>query len=1713
MIKFSKTFSKQCIATILLFTLLVSNFSSTLVLAEEPVATSSSFNLTVSKLTDSNGRADLSLQWDEMKFLGKEDGTRYYIYRKDLTTGKWEVRGRYGDAIKVLNVYPDVTGSDQLKSWMDALTAVNENVNIQVDKVKITDFNADPTNYLNTTQFNYDVVVFGFWDSNYGKDLSPEAATVISKFIDNDGGVIFGHDTMETSTKKPIFKQVVEAKTSMRASATPGTTWPNWIYSYKIKVQKQGSVTTYPCDINGMSLIIPYSHTVGQIPTNPDAVYMGFEKYTKQEVKATAPELNIDSVDLLTDETLEHYLSYYYKGSDKQTALHDVYLNYGGKNYNTNAYLTVEDNVAFIQCGHSSGKTNTAEQMVLANTIYALAKIYTGTSAKDQILDTAPPAIPTHSIENNLISFDSSDTGNGYEYRVVAIPMGVEESVRNSSSQILSAIDDPSALGIGDNIKFSNTVPVDVQGGLKNFRYTVDSVSSPTVQVDDTSVTLNGTIPVPPNSTKDTYIHVAAYDKANNVSKIHSFNLWDSLTLYKVTEKFIDIDTGLEIQPEVTTEQVGELEYVPNPEKTIQVSDSLSYDYVRSDPATITVASNETTNLINHYYKADNHKLVTERYISRIKDSKGNVLEEKVIKTPLTSYAKTGTTYQPKADVYNTEGVIQEGGIDRYIFANTNVANGLVVSDDETKNVITHYYDQLLYKNLNVVEHVTYPEVDTHIYPFSQNVVLKYGTNLDVSLATLAYHNFDGYYTIASPKVNADGSNKVDVGKSATSVNLTWLNEEPLYFHFTRKTGSAIVKIVNSNTKLPITSFETLEGNVGENLIITSDYIKEATVNQDFSTYKDSYKLKEFKTVAINNEGNNNTLIIELTPRDKNIIYYGIEFIQNLVNLIINLFGNPNSDGNATTNENLTSGSAVTLEPISTWGFTYTSDSAIKLQPTAMVGQPTIKLLNRETYTFGVASGDYTGTDKTFNIVDKFFENWAIYDSGKNFLVDFSDPTSTSYIDYYREPKATGDYTYEVNYLNEYDNSVLVPKQDTVTVNVAEKPKIEIKNIQDLNINGSSVDFEPSYVEITHPTLGTKTFAFTQDYLSFFNQKDADGNLMTGDYVVNIYYKPYVTINLVEEFLHSDLTTVLDTRTTPLKVLYDKATPISVPHTKFEYDYLLYKFNGTLVDPNNSPCSILPNVYEQTVVASYRPVVYNLGIKAYAVEKNNAVQSFKGTRATVSSGSYYISYQFDSIPASDTITIAEPQFDGFNFQSLLGANDLTITSANKIVSLKADPQKVLASMLSGSVPNYTVEALYDRPSTLTVNHIDELTNAKFKTDTITSVIGRDILVPVYEDSKRQFNKATLDGTTQSVDLLNGAITIKPTKVAQTINVYYIDNDKYALTVTSDVGGRTSGSNTGNYFVNDAISVTATADTNYEFDKWIISGVIGLDVTSETLSFSMPNNTVTLNAVFKPSYIIDDSTDTITDITDNTNDTIKDTIKDTISDTITNNITPNQPVNNNTSSNSTGELTYWEYERLYKPYIHGYPDKTMRPDSDITRVEFVAIVYNLLGEEEETSLSALNKFSDVSSNAWYSQALAFCTAHNYVTGYEDGTFRPNSPITRAELAAVIARFVKDNPTKTPFTDIENSWAKSSIEKLYSKGYIVGTSKTTFTPNNNASRAAVVTVVNRLIKRPPDWKKVNTYTDLTPKHWAYDNMMNAANGGSVYDKVYSEQLRNN
>ena len=156
------------------------------------------------------------------------------------------------------------------------------------------------------------------------------------------------------------------------------------------------------------------------------------------------------------------------------------------------------------------------------------------------------------------------------------------------------------------------------------------------------------------------------------------------------------------------------------------------------------------------------------------------------------------------------------------------------------------------------------------------------------------------------------------------------------------------------------------------------------------------------------------------------------------------------------------------------------------------------------------------------------------------------------------------------------------------------------------------------------------------------------------------------------------------------------------------------------------------------------------------------------------------------------------------------------------------------------------------------------------------------------------------------------------------------------------------------------------------------------------------------------------------------------------------------------------------------YLLGYEDGTVRPNGSISRAEVATVLFRLLKDDVRTqNLTKDNAYSDVSDTAWYAAAVSTLSKMGVISGYPDGTFRPNAPITRAEFAAMIARF--DETAKsadTPFTDISGHWAENAIGKAYGNGWVAGSSKTVFCPESNLTRAETATLLNRVLHRLPE-----------------------------------------
>ena len=156
------------------------------------------------------------------------------------------------------------------------------------------------------------------------------------------------------------------------------------------------------------------------------------------------------------------------------------------------------------------------------------------------------------------------------------------------------------------------------------------------------------------------------------------------------------------------------------------------------------------------------------------------------------------------------------------------------------------------------------------------------------------------------------------------------------------------------------------------------------------------------------------------------------------------------------------------------------------------------------------------------------------------------------------------------------------------------------------------------------------------------------------------------------------------------------------------------------------------------------------------------------------------------------------------------------------------------------------------------------------------------------------------------------------------------------------------------------------------------------------------------------------------------------------------------------------------------YIVGYPNGNVEPNGNITRAEVATIFFRLLTEKVRTANSTQsNSLSDVTRGQWFNHAVSTLSSMGIVKGHNDGTFAPNAPITRAEFAAIAARFDdKNTDTSSKFTDITSHWAKNEIGIAANKGWINGYPDGTFRPNQYITRAEAMTLVNRVLNRLPE-----------------------------------------
>ena len=193
-------------------------------------------------------------------------------------------------------------------------------------------------------------------------------------------------------------------------------------------------------------------------------------------------------------------------------------------------------------------------------------------------------------------------------------------------------------------------------------------------------------------------------------------------------------------------------------------------------------------------------------------------------------------------------------------------------------------------------------------------------------------------------------------------------------------------------------------------------------------------------------------------------------------------------------------------------------------------------------------------------------------------------------------------------------------------------------------------------------------------------------------------------------------------------------------------------------------------------------------------------------------------------------------------------------------------------------------------------------------------------------------------------------------------------------------------------------------------------------------------------------------------------------------------------------------------RDHYAFLVGYADGTFGPECNMTRAEVTTMFARLLTEQIEADKTYSNTFNDVAKDCWAANYIGHMQQFGIVTGYEDGSFRPDAPVTRAEFAAIASRFEKLTQGSASFTDVPDThWAVKYINFAATRGWVTGYEDGTFKPEHSITRAEVAAVTCRLLERSADQTyirshigELRTFADMTENHWAYWYAMEAANG---------------
>lgn len=187
--------------------------------------------------------------------------------------------------------------------------------------------------------------------------------------------------------------------------------------------------------------------------------------------------------------------------------------------------------------------------------------------------------------------------------------------------------------------------------------------------------------------------------------------------------------------------------------------------------------------------------------------------------------------------------------------------------------------------------------------------------------------------------------------------------------------------------------------------------------------------------------------------------------------------------------------------------------------------------------------------------------------------------------------------------------------------------------------------------------------------------------------------------------------------------------------------------------------------------------------------------------------------------------------------------------------------------------------------------------------------------------------------------------------------------------------------------------------------------------------------------------------------------------------------------------------------IRNPFMNGYDETSFGAEDPMTRAQAATVIARIINKKDPKG--EFSSFKDVDQNKWYSEAVAFMEKEDLLKGYEDGSFKPNKNITRAEFTSIIAKIIEDEGKYSPkeFIDVKRGfWAEDSINLITSLKLMNGRENNKFAPNDPIKRVEVATVLNKLLEREPNKEFMNKYSnnpfkDLKKDYWGYYEILEA------------------